>query len=79
MFGADVIHVESTVRPDGARLMSHRPPTEPQWWEWSSYFHATNTNKRGVTLDMATDRGRALAQRSWSPSATSSWRTTARG
>jgi crotonobetainyl-CoA:carnitine CoA-transferase CaiB-like acyl-CoA transferase len=61
MFGADVIHVESVVRPDGARLMSHWPPAEPQWWEHSSFFHATNTNKRGVTLDMATDRGRALA------------------
>ncbi len=61
MFGADVIHVESVVRPDGARLMSHWPPSEPQWWEHSSFFHATNTNKRGVTLDMATPRGRALA------------------
>jgi len=61
MFGADVIHVESIVRPDGARLMSHWPPAEPQWWEHSSFFHATNTNKRGVTLDMATERGRALA------------------
>ena len=25
MFGADVIHVESTARPDGARLMNHHP------------------------------------------------------
>ena len=28
MFGADVIHVESTARPDGARLMNWHPPTE---------------------------------------------------
>ena len=58
MFGADVIHVESITRPDGARLMNWHPPSEPQWWEWSSYFQATNTNKRGVTLDLAGDDGR---------------------
>ena len=55
MFGADVIHVESTVRPDGARLMNHHPRTMAQWWERSPYFHATNTNKRGVTIDMSGD------------------------
>ena len=63
MFGADVIHIESTTRPDGARLMNWHPPSEPRWWEWSSYFQATNTNKRGVTLDLATDAGRAVALR----------------
>ena len=63
MFGADVIHVESTVRPDGARLMNHHPRTVPQWWERSPYFHATNTNKRDVTIDMSGAEGRALALR----------------
>ena len=63
MFGADVVHVESTGRPDGARLMNQHPRTEAQWWERSPYFHATNTNKRGVTLDLAQPDGRALAQR----------------
>ena len=63
MFGADVIHVESTARPDGARLMGYRPPGEAKWWEWSPYFQATNTNKRGITLDMSDDRGRQLARR----------------
>ena len=63
MFGADVIHIESTVRPDGARLMNHHPPTVPQWWERSPYFHATNTNKRGVTIDMTGDAGRVLARK----------------
>jgi crotonobetainyl-CoA:carnitine CoA-transferase CaiB-like acyl-CoA transferase len=63
MFGADVIHVESAGRPDGARLMNWHAPSEPQWWEWSSYFQATNTNKRGITLDLTTDAGRALAHR----------------
>jgi crotonobetainyl-CoA:carnitine CoA-transferase CaiB-like acyl-CoA transferase len=63
LFGADVIHIESLARPDGARLMGHRPATDPDWWEWSSFFQATNTNKRDVTLDMSTREGRALAQR----------------
>lgn len=63
MFGADVIHVESTSRPDGARLMNHHPRTTPQWWERSPFFHATNTNKRGVTVDLGHDEGRALARR----------------
>ncbi|MFV0306744.1 MAG: CoA transferase [Desertimonas sp.] len=63
MFGADVIHVESTVRPDGARLMTHHSTDEDRWWEWSSYFQATNTNKRDVTVDLSTDVGRDLAQR----------------
>ena len=35
----------------------------PQWWERSPYFHATNTNKRGVTIDMSGAEGRALALR----------------
>ena len=43
--------------------MGHRPPTDPQWWEWSSFFQATNTNKRDVTLDMTHEAGRALARR----------------
>ncbi len=63
LFGADVIHVESTVRPDGARLMNHHPRTQAQWWERSPYFHATNTNKRGVTIDLSTEDGRDLARR----------------
>ena len=47
------------MRPDAP---ADEPPAgRAQWWEHSSFFHATNTNKRGVTLDMATDRGRALA------------------
>src|SRR5690606_15575847 len=63
MCGADVIHVESTVHPDGARLMNLCPRTEPRWWEWSPYFQATNTNKRSLTLDMDREEGRVLARR----------------
>ena len=33
MLGAEVIHVESTTRPDGARMIAGIPVTEDQWWE----------------------------------------------
>ena len=38
VLGAEVIHVESTKRPDGIRLNGTRPMTEPQWWEWCPMF-----------------------------------------
>jgi crotonobetainyl-CoA:carnitine CoA-transferase CaiB-like acyl-CoA transferase len=63
LFGAEVIHVESMSRPDGSRLMLQRPTSTPQWWEWSSYFQATNTSKKGVTIEMGTAEGRDLARR----------------
>lgn len=50
--GADVIKVEGPKRPDGMRFTSARPPTDPEWLEWSAIFHAVNTNKRDVTLDL---------------------------
>jgi crotonobetainyl-CoA:carnitine CoA-transferase CaiB-like acyl-CoA transferase len=62
MMGADVIHVESAQRPDGMRFMSAKAPTDDEWWEWCPLFMAGNTNKRGVTLDLQTERGRALAR-----------------
>ena len=31
-----------------------------QWWEYSAFFLAANTNKLGLTLDLDQDRGRAL-------------------
>jgi crotonobetainyl-CoA:carnitine CoA-transferase CaiB-like acyl-CoA transferase len=43
--------------------MNQHPRTEAQWWERSPYFHATNTNKRGVTLDLSREEGRRLAHR----------------
>ena len=38
MLGAEVIHLESTPRPDGTRLIAGIPVTEPQWWEQSPIF-----------------------------------------
>jgi len=62
--GADVIHLEAIQRPDGMRmiggaLISH----VPTWWEYSHIFLAANTNKRGLTLNLADARGQALAKR----------------
>ncbi|UGU33747.1 CoA transferase [Mycolicibacterium smegmatis] len=63
MLGAEVIHVESTVRPDGTRLIAGIPASEEQWWERSPIFSALNTNKLGITLDFQTEPGRDLLRR----------------
>lgn len=55
--GAEVIHVESTARPDGTRLIAGVPITEDQWWERSPIFSGLNTNKKSVTLDIRKQRG----------------------
>jgi crotonobetainyl-CoA:carnitine CoA-transferase CaiB-like acyl-CoA transferase len=55
--GAEVIHVESTARPDGTRLIAGVPITEDQWWERSPIFSGLNTNKKSVTLDIRNERG----------------------
>ena len=60
MLGADVIHVESTRRPDGTRLIAGIPITEDQWWEKSPIFSGLNTNKKGLTLDLQSAAGREL-------------------
>ncbi len=63
MLGADVIHVESTRRPDGTRLIAGIPVTEDQWWEKSPIFSGLNTNKRGLTLDLQSAAGRDVLNR----------------
>ncbi|MBE9373269.1 CoA transferase [Saccharopolyspora sp. HNM0983] len=60
MLGAEVIHLESTGRPDGTRLIAGVPATEDRWWERSPIFAALNTNKKSVTIDFQTERGREL-------------------
>lgn len=60
MLGAEVIHIESTRRPDGTRLIAGVPITEDRWWEKSPIFEALNTNKKGLTLDLQSPRGREL-------------------
>ncbi|MHC9297377.1 CaiB/BaiF CoA transferase family protein [Mycobacterium sp. LTG2003] len=63
LLGADVIHLESTVRPDGTRLIAGIPASEEQWWERSPIFSALNTNKKGLTLDFQTEQGRDVLRR----------------
>jgi len=60
MLGAEVIHVESTRRPDGTRLIAGIPITEDQWWEKSPIFSGLNTNKKGLTLNLQSDAGREV-------------------
>jgi crotonobetainyl-CoA:carnitine CoA-transferase CaiB-like acyl-CoA transferase len=60
MLGAEVIHLESTRRPDGTRLIAGIPITDDQWWEKSPIFSGLNTNKKGLTLDLQSAAGREL-------------------
>jgi crotonobetainyl-CoA:carnitine CoA-transferase CaiB-like acyl-CoA transferase len=63
MLGADVIHLEGPGRPDGVRFVSGLPPSEPDWWERSPIFAALNTDKRSLSIDLTTNRGRELLYR----------------
>ncbi len=63
MLGAEVIHVESTGRPDGTRLIAGVPITEDQWWERSPIFSGLNTNKKSLTLDIRSERGVELLRK----------------
>jgi crotonobetainyl-CoA:carnitine CoA-transferase CaiB-like acyl-CoA transferase len=63
MLGAEVLHIESTARPDGTRLLAGIRFSEPDWWEQSGIFSGLNAGKRSVTLDLGTDRGRELLHR----------------
>jgi hypothetical protein len=59
--GADVIHVESHKRLDGMRVAAGALfSTQPTWWERSWFFLQINTNKRELTLDLTTERGRDI-------------------
>ncbi|UMB71180.1 CaiB/BaiF CoA-transferase family protein [Mycobacterium paraterrae] len=59
-FGADVIKVESIQRPDGIRYSGGMRKDVDDWWEYGWVFHAMNTNKRCVTLDLGSEDGRRL-------------------
>jgi crotonobetainyl-CoA:carnitine CoA-transferase CaiB-like acyl-CoA transferase len=63
MLGAEVIHIESTRRPDGTRLIAGISITEDQWWEKSPIFSGLNTNKKGLTLNLQSSAGRELLTR----------------
>ncbi len=63
LLGAEVIHLESARRPDGARLVGGRPQTTERYWEQGPIFAALNTNKRSLTLDFGTPEGLDLLRR----------------
>jgi crotonobetainyl-CoA:carnitine CoA-transferase CaiB-like acyl-CoA transferase len=61
--GADVVHVESVSRPDGLRMIGGMMRAHyPQWWDAAPHFQHTNSNKRGITLDLTKPKGLALAE-----------------
>ena len=63
MLGAEVIHVESTKRPDGMRFSAVKPMTEDRFWEWSPLYQGLNTGKLDLTLELQSKRGRDVARR----------------
>jgi crotonobetainyl-CoA:carnitine CoA-transferase CaiB-like acyl-CoA transferase len=61
-FGAEVIKIESIQRPDGIRYSGGMRTDVDDWWEYGWVFHAMNTNKRSVTLDLQSEDGRRLVK-----------------
>ena len=62
--GADVVHVESAAHPDPMRYAAATMFLDrEQWWEYSSFYLAVNTNKRGVTLDLSRPEGLELIRK----------------
>ena len=63
--GAEIIKIESAVRPDvftrGNVYPENDPGTEP--WNRGSLFHSLNAGKKGITLNLGTDKGRDIFKR----------------
>jgi crotonobetainyl-CoA:carnitine CoA-transferase CaiB-like acyl-CoA transferase len=59
MLGAEVIHLESTGRLDGTRMLGPSFKVD-EWWERSPIFSGMNTNKKSLTLDFHSERGMQL-------------------
>jgi crotonobetainyl-CoA:carnitine CoA-transferase CaiB-like acyl-CoA transferase len=60
--GADVIHLESIQHPDTMRLSGANTAGVEEWWEASYMWFGTNYNKRDLTLDLNSSRGRQLME-----------------
>jgi crotonobetainyl-CoA:carnitine CoA-transferase CaiB-like acyl-CoA transferase len=63
LLGAEVLHVESTARPDGTRLLAGLRFSEAGWWERSGIFAGLNAGKKSITLDLGGGPGRDLLRR----------------
>jgi crotonobetainyl-CoA:carnitine CoA-transferase CaiB-like acyl-CoA transferase len=61
--GADVIHIESISRMDGMRATGATTGMEGPWWERSTHYLCSNTNKRNLTLDLGSKKGLHLLRR----------------
>ena len=61
--GADVIRMEACQKPDGMRMAGGVFFSQPSWWERSHITLAANTNKRGITLNLADARGLELCKK----------------
>lgn len=62
MLGAEVIKVESITHADPARKASVLRMDQDLWWEYCPLFLAANTDKQGITLDLARPEGLAAAR-----------------
>ena len=60
LLGAEVIHLESESRPDGARLVGGVPQTTDRFLERGPIFSALNTNKKSLSIDTRSPAGVAL-------------------
>ena len=61
--GAEVIKLEAIQHLDPFRAYGAPTPTPERPYEWSPLFNSVNRNKRGITLNLTTDDGRALFKR----------------
>ena len=63
LLGADVIHVESVQKIDGSRSVGGTFASQHEaWWECSFIYLSTNTNKRGITLDLSNPKGMEILE-----------------
>ena len=61
--GAEVIKIESARSWDMLRSLHFLGGKTERWWNKAAYFNHNNRNKYACTLDLQTERGRALALR----------------
>ena len=61
--GADVVHIEGPGRPDGMRLTGKMYARTEAWWEYGHMFAAVDTDRRGISVDLATEQGREVLWR----------------
>jgi crotonobetainyl-CoA:carnitine CoA-transferase CaiB-like acyl-CoA transferase len=45
------------------RMITVKPPTADEWWEWGPLYHGVNVGKRAVTLDLTRAEGLAALER----------------